>query len=387
MAQKQLVVGRFTAGKATRAALAGFAVAGLSVFVLVLAGGGARAQSAAAAAEPEFPYQPPADIGPVPPQVEEAPVAASNGGYCFAGPHPADPRFAPGEAWDDSPGVHVHEYAPLDLRLFAFRNGCYSFIGDPTDFGYHGKTFAYYGAHPILADHGGGWCFMIGGHSHAWRPWSPYFVVAGPWFYWQGPYDRVFWNYWPYYATYYRQQYPTYYRGGRFARGGWDDRGRGGYAVAPPLGGRVHRSGLPGVAGPEPGWTTHFGATAVPSPGWRQPNNPGWGQTTPGGGQTNPGWGQTNPGAGQAMHPSPSPGWGTARPAWGAGRDEPRPRPAQPAAAPVRAPSFVAPSYHPMPVAPSTSNRAFTIPANGSFSRHTGPSAAPGGGFGSFHRR
>ena len=69
---------------------------------------------------------------------------------------------------------------------------------------------------------------MMGGHSHLWRPWSPYFTVVGPWYYWYGPYDPFFWSYWPYYSFYYRSYYPSYYAGGRFYRGG-------GYRAAPPI--------------------------------------------------------------------------------------------------------------------------------------------------------
>jgi hypothetical protein len=105
---------------------------------------------------------------------------------------------AAGGPWDETQGAHSHTYPPFDLRLFAFRDGCYYFIGDPKDFGYQGQTYSYYGAHPVLDVYGGGWCFMVGGHAHWWRPWSPYFVVAGPWFYWYGPYDAYFWSYWPY---------------------------------------------------------------------------------------------------------------------------------------------------------------------------------------------
>jgi hypothetical protein len=113
----------------------------------------------------------------------------------------------------------MHGYPPFDLRLFSFENGCYYFIGDPTDFGYVGDTYSYYGAHPILGVYGGGWCFMIGPHRHSWRPWSPLFATVGPWFYWEGPYDPFFWTYWPFYHFYYRNHYPMYYARGAFFRG------------------------------------------------------------------------------------------------------------------------------------------------------------------------
>jgi hypothetical protein len=166
---------------------------------------------------------------PIPPYAEGSPIAAPTGGYCYGGPHPIDTRYAPGPTWDPSSGPHSHPYAPIDLRLYAFKDGCYYFIGDPRDFGYSGQTYAYYGAHPVLDVYGGGWCFMIGPHSHFWRPWSTNFVVVGSWYYWEGPYDPFFWSYWPYYSHYYRDYYPHYYRGGYFYH---HDHG---FRVAPPI--------------------------------------------------------------------------------------------------------------------------------------------------------
>ena len=163
---------------------------------------------------------------PIPPFIDAPPVAAAGGGFCFEGPHPVDSRVEPGVTWDATTGRHVHGYPPFDLRLFSFQNGCYYFIGDPTDFGYAGDTFSYYGAHPILAGYGGGWCFMIGPHRHFWRPWSPLFVTVGSWYYWEGPFDPFFWTYWPYYHFYYRSHYPQYYARGAFFRG---------HAVAPRI--------------------------------------------------------------------------------------------------------------------------------------------------------
>jgi hypothetical protein len=377
MTRKHSVVGRFGLGTSVLA----LAVAGVA-----LGGGTAWAQAEAAAPpdDPAWAYAPPADAPAVPPQVEEPPIPAANGGYCFAGPHPADPRYAPGVAWDDGQGEHIHEYPPLDLRLFAFQNGCYYFIGDPADFGYRGQTYAYYGAHPVLDTYGGGWCFMIGGHSHLWQPWSPYFVVAGSWYYWQGAYDRAFWNYWPYYATYYRRQYPTYYRGGRFARGGWADRGQGGFAVAPALGHATAGTTVRPTVG-----QIHFGTTS-PNIDARQA---GARQARPGFGQQQPGWGQ-----------QPSQGWGSARPGWGT-----TPQPVRPMPAPGRgysAPSGGTPwpsghssfghggghsSFRAVPMAPSGSARSFggfSGGGSGSFFRSSAPSSSGrGGGGGGFRHR
>ncbi len=156
---------------------------------------------------------------PIPPYVDGPAVPAAGGGYCFEGPHPVDSGIQPGITWDSTPGRHVHAYPPFDLRLFNFDNGCYYFIGDPTDFGYVGTTYGYYGAHPILPAYGGGWCFMVGPHRHFWRPWSPLFVTVGPWYYWEGPYDPFFWTYWPFYHYYYRTHYSQYYAHGAFFRG------------------------------------------------------------------------------------------------------------------------------------------------------------------------
>jgi hypothetical protein len=178
---------------------------------------------------------------PIPPNVQGAAVPVQGGGYCFGGPHPA-----PGGGWEASPNPHVHNYAPFDLRLFSYHNGCYYFIGDPRDFGYTGQSYSYYGAHPVADEYGGGWCFMVGPHNHWWRPWSPYFTTVGSWYYWQGPYDPFFWAYWPFYSYYYRSYYPSFYAGGRYFRGG--------FRAAPPIA-RVPASvgagwrGGPGVAG------------------------------------------------------------------------------------------------------------------------------------------
>jgi hypothetical protein len=402
MAQLLTVVDRFASRRGP------LVWAAAAVLVSALAARSAAAQSEgdaemqAAVADPAWPYAPPPEAGAVPPQVEAAPIATMNGAYCFAGPHPTDPRSAAGASavvtWDDTPGAHAHEYPPLDLRLFAFQNGCYHFIGDPADFGYRGQTFAYYGAHPVLSAYGGGWCYMIGGHHHMWRPWSPYFAVAGPWYYWQGAYDRVFWNYWPYYATYYRHHYPTYYRGGRFARGGWTDRGRGGYAVAPPIG----RVATPTVAGPVgPAGRLHFArpAPAMPAPGTAWPAVAGR--------EPRAGWGQQNPGWGQA--------WGTARPSAASDPAAGAPPVVRPMGAPVPAPRVALPGvngwsanhpsfpvgrptgpagvgagpaaggFRPAPVQPSGPGRGFAAPAGAGTVHHSGP-AAPSH-FGGFHRR
>ena len=205
------------------------------------AGTGSR-DCTATRAPHQHPRPPPAEENLIPPHVEGAAVPVAGGGYCFGGPHPA-----PGGGWEAIQTPHTHEYAPFDLRLFAHREGCYHFIGDPRDFGYTGQVYNYYGAHPVHNTYGGGWCFMVGGHYHWWRPWSPYFTVVGPWYYWHGAYDPFFWSYWPYYSYYYRSYYPSYYAGGRYFSNGY--RAAPGIARVPPTGWR----GTP-PGGSTPGW-------------------------------------------------------------------------------------------------------------------------------------
>ena len=78
----------------------------------------------------------PASRHQIPPNVEGTPSGAPGGGYCYGGPHPAN-RAGSGR---DTAAPHMHAYAPFDLRLFSFHEGCYYFIGDPHDFGYRGQS-------------------------------------------------------------------------------------------------------------------------------------------------------------------------------------------------------------------------------------------------------
>ncbi|MFL5307166.1 MAG: hypothetical protein ACJ8F1_18265 [Polyangia bacterium] len=196
---------------------------------------------------------PPNQEYPIPPNVQGTAIPVQGGGYCFGGPHPA-----PGGGWEATATAHVHNYAPFDLRLFSYRDGCYYFVGDPRDFGYTGQLYSYYGAHPVADGYGGGWCFMVGPHTHWWRPWSPNFTVVGSWYYWNGPYDPFFWAYWPFYSFYYRSYYPHYYAGGRYYRGG--------FRAAPPItrvpayagaGWRAAPAGAGGWRGGAPGGVYH----------------------------------------------------------------------------------------------------------------------------------
>jgi hypothetical protein len=219
---------------------------------------------------------PPEYAPPIPPNAEGQAQAAPNG-YCYAGPHPVDTRVEGGGPWDETEGQHLHAYPPFDLRLFALRDGCYYFVGDPTDFGYTGSVYSYYGAHPVLDRYGGGWCFVIGAHNHMWEPWSSYFTVVGPWNYWAGPYDAYFWSYWPYYSHYYQRYYPRYYGGGRWLGDGRNVR------VAPPI------TRVPRPSTPVMGW--RGGNVAPPA------HAPGGNVAPPssGGGVAGPYWRATPP--------------------------------------------------------------------------------------------
>ena len=260
---------------------------------------------------------------PIPPYVEGQPAVANGGGYCYGGPHPA-----PGGGWEAVQAPHSHDYAPFDLRLFAYREGCYYFIGDPRDFGYTGQTYSYYGAHPIADVYGGGWCFMIGPHYHWWRPWSSNFTVVGPWYYWYGPYDPFFWAYWPYYSFYYRSYYPSYYAGGRYFRNG--------YRTAPPItrvpatgwrGGPPAAAGGGGWRGAPPNATRTSPLRAAPAygapaGGWR-----GGAPGAPGGGwHPGPAAAGRPPTGGGGWHPAPA-GGAFIQPLWAAAGVPARPFP------------------------------------------------------------
>jgi len=320
----------------------------------------------------------------IPPNVEGPAYAANDGTYCYVGPHPVDTRVVPGSSWDSTPGQHMRPYPPIDTRLFSYRDGCYYFTGDPRDFGYGGQTYAYYGAHPILDGYGGGWCFMMGPHTHVWAPWSPQFTVVGSWYYWHGPYDPFFWTYWPYYSLYYRSYYPAYYGGGRFYRGGswrvapsirpmqvqaW--RGHALRGAAP-----VYRGAPPAgtVRGAAPGGNFYRGAAGPTARGFGPPA---------GGQAPAPGFRPAQPGfhPGQPSFRPAQPGFQAAPPAFHSA--PPAYRPASPAPPSFRggSPAGPPPSFH----APSGPSRpAFSPgPAPRSFS-------PPGGGFhggGGFHRR
>jgi hypothetical protein len=317
----------------------------------------AHAQEGAELVGPEVtvvdPNQPqgagPQQENPIPPYVEGQAQQSQGGGYCYGGPHPA-----PGGGWEGTAAPHMHDYAPFDLRLFSFHEGCYYFIGDPHDFGYTGQSYDYYGAHPIADSYGGGWCFMIGAHTHWWRPWSSSFTVVGPWYYWNGPYDPFFWSYWPYYSYYYRSFYPSFYAGGRFFR---TSRAAPPITRVPPTNWRGGASG--GWRGSPAGNVSRAnGVYGAPvGGGWRGANGPG------------NAWHAAPPAAGGGWRGSPSTGGG-----W---RGSPVPSTSSPMRAPYNGGGWHAPApsgggWHP-------------APSGGGF-RSGGGGFHSGGGFHGGHR-
>ena len=313
---------------------------------------------------------------PIPPYVEEQAYAAPSGGYCYVGPHPADARYEAGVTWDSTAGMHTHAYPPFDLRLFMLRDNCYYFVGDPRDFGYTSRSYSYYGAHPILAAYGGGWCFMIGAHSHLWAPWSPHFALVGSSYYWQGDYDSYFWSYWPYYSHYYRTYYPNYYAGGRYYRDG--------YRSAPA----IHHVPPPARAAGSPFAhmyghpTSHMPPPGQPARGWSAPQRSAVNAPPP-----NPYRAATPPPAAPyrgAEHAPPPASYRGAPPAAGHRGPEPtaapyRPAPSSPPAGPHRgfAPAAPAPRAAPAGSGPSASPPPSPPAARSSGSGHGSSSPAP----------
>jgi hypothetical protein len=153
---------------------------------------------------------------------------ASSGRYRYCGSHPV-PREA-GGGFHTGQEAHEHEYPPFDAYLFAERDDCYHFIGDPRDFGYTGETYSYYGSHPIAHTHGGGFCYYTTSHFHLWAPFGPYFVMSDGWWGWAGPLPYWYWWYYPSYYRYHAAYYPRYYGHGRY----YLPPGRGGLVGRPP---------------------------------------------------------------------------------------------------------------------------------------------------------
>ena len=180
------------------------------------------------------------ETAPVPPTVEQPRGGRRTGGlYCYTGPHPVDTRVAAGGPWDETQGAHSHTYPPFDLRLFAFKDGCYYFIGDPKDFGYPGADLQ------LLRRPPGAWTTTAAAGA-SWSAGTPTGGVRGrriSW--WRAPGSTgtgrttpFFWSYWPYYAIYYRSLLPALLRRRALAtRGSATARRRARrWTAAPPIG-------------------------------------------------------------------------------------------------------------------------------------------------------
>lgn len=151
---------------------------------------------------------------PLPPP----PAAPARGGdtarTCYLGAHPLPPDPDPrSPRWHHETALHFHPDPPIDPHLYAVKDDCHRFVGDPTDFGFQGVTHRFYGAHPLppglVALAGGGpWCFIPWAHHHLWQPREPGFALTGPYYTWPGPFSPVFWGAWPHYVDFYRWHYP-----------------------------------------------------------------------------------------------------------------------------------------------------------------------------------
>jgi hypothetical protein len=198
---------------------------------------------------------------PFPPGDEDAAPA-----HEYWGPHPDGQG-----GWCPIEGVHAHAYLPFDPYLFTQQGDVYYFIGDPSDFGYAGPLYDYYGVHPIEVVYGGGYCFATGYHHHFWAP-GAYFYVSDGWYWYGGPFSPWFYEYWPRYRDYYRSVYPRYpgHYGGVHV----------GHPVPGPRPPVVGYSVNPRAAPLSPGGYVRP-APAGPGPGWRAPPRPAVGYPAP----------------------------------------------------------------------------------------------------------
>ena len=140
----------------------------------------------------------------------------------FYGGHPVPETH--GGGWCNDNAKHFHSFAPEDYYLYSEYDGNLYFIGDPSDFGYSGKTVQYWDHHRIDVRTNNstvvtvGYCYIPGPHTHNYAP-------GNESFYHQFYYNESYYYYWyedlwsypgysRYYDTYYDYWYvsfPTYY--------------------------------------------------------------------------------------------------------------------------------------------------------------------------------
>ena len=100
----------------------------------------------------------------------------------FLGPHPLSAKTGDNYCYIEVP--HVHKDAPpaKHKALYRDQRGQSQFVGDPTPYGYEGKTHPYYGHHPVAVEVAVGarpryesgqqleYCYLDGPHSHIYAP-------------------------------------------------------------------------------------------------------------------------------------------------------------------------------------------------------------------------
>jgi hypothetical protein len=106
---------------------------------------------------------------PFPPGDEDAAPA-----HAYWGPHPDGQG-----GWCPLEGAHTHAYLPFDPYLFTQQGDEYYFIGDPSDFGYTGALYDYYGVHPIEVVYGGDTALRLAITTTSGRPAPTFMPVTG----------------------------------------------------------------------------------------------------------------------------------------------------------------------------------------------------------------
>ncbi len=104
--------------------------------------------------------------------------------------HPIPEAFGGGFCEDEE--VHPHEYAPVDLDYYQVVDGVYYYIGDaPEDVFEEEEIVWYEDHHPVPVFWGGGFCYIIGPHTHWWRPHAHvHYHVSGGHYHYRGPWGK-----------------------------------------------------------------------------------------------------------------------------------------------------------------------------------------------------
>jgi hypothetical protein len=94
----------------------------------------------------------------------------------FVGIHPVVAEYGGGFCYIEVPHVHVYKPDRADV-LYRHHDDGYHFVGDPVPYGYEGPKHAYYGHHPVDVD------FVIGDDGDH----TEYCYLEGPHYHPWGP--------------------------------------------------------------------------------------------------------------------------------------------------------------------------------------------------------